>query len=40
MGLSTALMIKEQFPGLEVDILAEKRYSESTSHGAGGAVTP
>ena len=38
MGLTTALMLKQQFSNLAIDIIAEKDYSESTSHGAAGAM--
>lgn len=38
MGLTTALLLKQQFSNISVDIIAEKSYSESTSHGAAGVV--
>lgn len=40
IGLTTALMLKNEFRGLHVSVLADKFESETTSHVAAGVFRP
>jgi len=40
IGLSTALRLQEEIPGLQVSVIAEKFSPETTSDGAAGIWGP
>jgi len=40
VGLSTAVNIIQQIPGVQVTVIADKFYNETTSIGAGGLFRP